>query len=141
MAVGYNGFHTRLSKVTGEIFDCDYNVQLSTAIRYFGFQQQSPFSPSNYDFNFQPRFSFSTLNCDCNFQPRFQLSTTIRLFNAQLRFQLSTAIQVFNAQLRLQLPTAIPIFNRDSNLGLHFQRPTVAVTAVDWLLKILFIGY
>ena len=69
IAEGYNGFHARFSKFTGKIFDCDCNVQLSTAIQFF------------------------------NAQLRFQLSTAIQFFNAQVRFRLSTTIQFFNSQV------------------------------------------
>ena len=97
---GYNGFHARFSKFTGEIFGCDCNVQLSTAIQLF-----------NSDSVFQRSTAIATFNRDSV----FQRSTAIATFNRD---------STFNAQLRLQLPTAIPTFNRDSNFQPRFRLST-----------------
>ena len=94
---GYNGFHARFSKLPRENFNCDYNVQLSTAIQFF--------------------------NCDSTFQQRFVISasknsiaifTASSTFNRNSVFQLSTAILTFNRDSTLQHSTAIATFNRDS---------------------------
>ena len=114
VAEGYNGFHARFSKFTGKIFDCDCNVQLSTAIQLFVISAsttQSLFSTLNCGSNFQPRFSFSTLKCDSNFQPRFSFSTLKCDSNFQPRFSFSTLKCECNFQLRLELLTAIQLFN------------------------------
>ena len=114
VAEGYNGFHARFSKFTAKIFDCDYNIQLSTAIQLFVISAsttQSLFSTLNCGCNFQPRFSFSTLSCDSNFQPRFSFSTLKCDSNFQPRFSFSTLKCECNFQLRLELSTAIQLFN------------------------------
>ena len=129
VAKGYNGFHMRFSKFTGEIFDCDCNVQLSTfnhdslfqlptRNRYF----QRPTTISTFNW----RFSLSTLNCGSNCQLRLKFSTVIAIFNCdcniQLWLQCSTVIATFNGdfnfqlwlqlyKLQLQLSTVIKLFN------------------------------
>ena len=130
------GFHARFSKFTGKIFDCDCNVQLSTAIQLFVISAsttQSLFSTLNCGSNFQPRFSFSTLSCDSKFQPRSRFSTLScdSNFHPRSRFSTLSCDSNFqprfsfskcdcNFQLRLQLSSAIrffnaiPTFNHDS---------------------------
>jgi len=123
VAEGYVGFQLRFSKVSGEIFDCDCNVQLSTAIQLFN--TDSFFQlPQRVICNAQQRLQLSIAIQLFNAQLQFQLSTMIQFFNAQLRFQLSTAIQFFNAQVRLKYSTAIATLNRDST----FQRSTAIPT-------------
>ena len=91
VAEGYNGFQPHFSNA-GEIFDCDCNVQLSTAIQLF--------------------------NTDSLFQlpQRNQRSTAIETFNRDSDFQRSTAIATFNRDSVFQGSTAIPTFK----CGLHF---------------------
>ena len=103
VAEGYNGFQPHFSKFAGEIFDCDCNVQLSTAIQLFN--TDSLFQLPQRNRYFQRSTAIETFNHDSDFnaQLRFQLSTTIQSFNAQLRSQLSTVIQFFKAQVRLKL--------------------------------------
>ena len=50
VAEGYNGFHARFSKCTGEISDCDCNVQLSTAIQLFNSGSSFWLPTRNYSF-------------------------------------------------------------------------------------------
>ena len=88
VAEGYNGFHACFSKFTGEIFDSDFNVQLSTAIQLFNSDSlfQLP-QPSRY----------------------FQCSTVIETFNRDSDFQCSTVIPTFNRDSVFQRPTAIAL--------------------------------
>ena len=104
VAEGYNGFHARFSKCTGEISDCDCNIQLSTAIQLF---------------NSDSSFWLPTRNC------RFQRLTTISTFNRDSVFQCSTAIAIFNRDSVFQRSTAIPTFSHDSNFQLRFQFSTM----------------
>ena len=144
--MGYNGFHVRFLKFTGEIFDCDCNTQLSTAIQLFiisASTTQSLFSALNRDSVFQRSAAIPTFNRDSVFQRSaaiptfnrdsvFQRSAAIPTFNRDSVFQRSTAIatfncdcnstaiQLFNAQVRLQLSTTIRLFNAQ----LRFQLPS-----------------
>ena len=147
------------SKFTGGNFRL--RLQRSTFKRNSTFQQRFVISASN------TQLLFSTLNCDCSFQPQFSFSTlnstAIQLFNAQMRLQLSTAIPTFNRDWTFQRSSAVPTFYPNLNAiqkarhmgcqnsgtstsskatfkcSLHFQRPTVPVTAIyyEWLLKII----
>ena len=99
VAEGYNGFHVCFSKFAGEIFDCDCNVQLSTAIQLF-----------NSDSLFQlPQ---------CN--RYFQHSTAIPTFNRDSVFQRSTVIPTFNCNSVFQRSTVIATFNCDFNFQVRF---------------------
>ena len=84
VAEGYNGFHARFSKCTGEISDCDCNVQLSTAIQLFNsdssfwlptrnhcFQRLTTISTFNHDSVFQHSTVIPTFSHDSIFQPTF----------------------------------------------------------------------
>ena len=75
VAEGYNGFQPRFSKFSGEIFDCNCNVQLSTMIQLF---------------NTDSLFQLPLRNC------YFQRSTAIPTFNRDSAFQRSTAVPTFN---------------------------------------------
>ena len=99
VAEGYNGFHARFSKFAGEIFDCDCNVQLSTAIQLFN---------SDSLFQLPQRNHY------------FQHSTAIPTFNRDSVFQCSTAIPTFNHDSVFQRSTVIATFNCDSNFQVRF---------------------
>ena len=105
VAEGYNGFHARFSKCTGEISDCDCNVQLSTAIQLFNSDSSFWLPTRNHCFQ---RLTISTFNRDSGFQH----STAIPTFSRNSVFQRSTAIPTFshhsNFQPRFQLSTMIP---------------------------------
>ena len=133
------GFTRAFRNLQGEFFDCDCNVQLSTAIQLFVISAsttQSLFSTLNCGSNFQPRFSFSTLSCDSNFQPRFSFSTLKCDCNFQLRLQLSSAIQLFNAQCdcNFQPRFDFSTHNCDSNFQV---RGTLSMPDSDYYRSIL----
>ena len=109
VAEGYNGFHVRFLKFTGEIFDCDCNVQLSTAIQLFIISASTTQS------------LFSALNCDSV----FQRSAAIATFNRDSVFQRSAAIATFNRDSVFQRSAAIPTFNRDCNSQPRFNFSTL----------------
>ena len=156
VAEGYNGFHMPFSKFTGEIFDCNCNVQLSTAIQLFNSDSLSQLTTRNWYFqrstaiaafnrnsvfqrSTQPRFNFSTLKCDCNFQPRLDFST----LNCSSNF-FSFFIQISMHDRKSGIWVAKNSGTSTSSkatfkCGLHFQRPTVPVTAIYYesLLKII----
>ena len=115
VAEGYNGFHARFSKFTGKIFNCDCDVQLSTAIQLFVISASTTQS------------LFSTLNCGSNFQPRFsfQRSAAIPTFNRDSVFQRSSAIPTFNHDSVFQLSSANVTFNCDWNSQPRFNFSTL----------------
>ena len=86
VAEGYTGFHARFLKFTGEVFDCDCNVQLSTAIHYFGFQHAiivTTISTFNHDSVFQCSTATETFNRNSTFQHSTVIPTFTRDFNYQ----------------------------------------------------------
>ena len=120
---GGRGFHVRFLKFTGVIFDCDCNVQLSTAIQLFiisASTTQSLISALNCDSVFQRSAAIPTFNRDSV----FQRSAAIATFNRDSVFQRSAAIPTFNRDSVFQRSAAIPTFNRDS----VFQRSTAIAT-------------
>ena len=89
-AEGYNGIHVRFSKSTGEIFDSDCNVQLSTTIQLFNSDSLFQFPQRNR--YFQRSTVIATFNWDST--SALQLSTAI---------QRSTVIPTFKCGLHSQL--------------------------------------
>ena len=64
VAEEYNGFRVRFSKFTGEIFDCNCNIQLSTVIKLFN--SNSLFQLLTCNRYFQRPTTIATFNCDFN---------------------------------------------------------------------------
>ena len=133
VAEGYNGFHARFSKFVGEIFDCNCNVQLSTAIQLFNSDSlfQLP-QPSRYFQNWvaveswncswmlESQLSVEKLNCGWKLESQLSVETLNCNSNFQLRFQLSTAIPTFSRDSTFQRSRAIATFNCNSNFQPRF---------------------
>ena len=72
-------------KFAGEIFDCDCNIQLSTAIQLFNSDSLFQLPQNNHYFQHSTAIETST--------------APIQFFNAQVQLQLSTAIATLNHKL------------------------------------------
>ena len=120
VAEEYNGLQARCSKLPRENFNCDYNVQLSTAIQLFN--SDSLFLLPKLNCHSQCSTVILTFNRDSTFHRSTMIATSNRdsTFQVQLQFQLSPTSWFFNTQPGFNFSNAICIF----------QWPTVIPTAV-----------